>query len=291
MKMKISLVIFICTNNKPTMKKLLPIVLLFATSSAWAQFEGTIKWSMKMDVTDPALKAKMEEGQKKMNDPAQQEKMKKMQEQMNDPKMKAMMDANPAMKAQMENMMNKQQSGGDPSSMMPKGMIIKIKDGNTLVTMDGGMMSGDILHTKDKSVHLDRENKTYSVLPGGENMQGQGKQPTLTKTNETMKIMGYNCTKYVSTMTEGDRTVTSNIWATTEIKDIDLKALAKQRMGRGQSMFNSNLEGVPLRIESMSKEGNMIMEVTDIKRESLNAADFTIPSDYKETQGMFGGPR
>jgi hypothetical protein len=35
----------------------------------------------------------------------------------------------------------------------------------------------------------------------------------------------------------------------------------------------------------------MTMEVTEIKRESLNAADFTIPSDFTETQGMFGGPR
>lgn len=274
------------------MKKLLTVVLLFAITSAWAQsFEGTIKWSMKMEITDPSMKAKMDANQQKMNDPAQQEKMKKMQEQMNDPKMKAMMDANPAMKAQMENMMKMQQSGGDPSSFMPKGMIMKLKDGNSLVTMDGGMMSGDILHTKDKSVRLDRENKTYSVLPSGETPGQPKQQPTLTKTSEVMKILGYNCIKYVSTMTEGDRVVSSNIWTTTEIKDIDLKALAKQRTGRGQSMFAENLEGVPLRVESKSKEGIMIMEVTEIKRESLNAADFVIPSDYKETQGMFGGPR
>jgi hypothetical protein len=232
----------------------------------------------------------MTEGQKMMNDPAQQEKMKKMQEQMNDPKMKAMMDANPAMKAQMENIM-KMQQGGDPSSIMPKGMTLKLKDGNSLVTMEGGMMDGDILHTKDKSVHLDRQNKTYSVMPTGD-MSGQTRpQPTIAKTSETMKILGYNCTKYVSTMTEGDHVVTSNLWTTTEIKDIDLKALARQRMGRGQSVFSENLEGVPLRIESMTREGNMVMEVTEIKRESLNAADFIIPPDYKETQGMFGGPR
>jgi len=57
------------------MKKLLTVVLALAISSAWAQtFEGTIKWSMKMEITDPVLKAKMEEGQKKMNDTAQQKK-------------------------------------------------------------------------------------------------------------------------------------------------------------------------------------------------------------------------
>src|SRR5882672_4581043 len=132
------------------MKKLLIVVLAFAAFSAWAQgFEGTIKWSMKMEITDPALKAKMEESQKKMNDPAQAEKMKKMQEQMNDPKMKAMMDANPAMKAQMENAMKMQQGGGDPSSFMPKGFTVKIKGDNALTTIDGGMMAGDFLRTAD----------------------------------------------------------------------------------------------------------------------------------------------
>lgn len=103
-----------------------------------------------------------------------------------------------------------------------------------------------------------------------------------------MKILGHNCTKYIVLMNEGDRTVTTNMWTTTEIKDIDMKAWAKQRTGRGQYMFYENVEGVPLRMESITKEGNMVMEVTEIKRESLNAADFTIPSDYKETQGMFG---
>jgi hypothetical protein len=181
-----------------------------------------------------------------------------------------------------------QQGGGDPSAFMPKGMIIKIKGENSLVTMEGGMMAGDILHTKDKSVRLDRQARTYSVLPTGENPSQPKQQPSVTKTSETMKIMGYTCTKYVSTMTEGDRVVTNNIWATTEIKDIDVKALAKQRMKGGQSMFSEKVDGVPLRIESNTKEGNMIMEVTEIKHESLNAADFTIPADFTETQGMYG---
>jgi len=277
------------------MKKLLTAVLVLATASAWAQsFEGTIKWSMKMEITDPAMKAKMAEGQKKMNDPAQQAKMKQMQDQMNDPKMKAMMDANPAMKAQMENAMKMQQGGGGDmmSNMMPKGMIVKLKGGSSLVTMDGGMMSGDFLHTEEKSVRLDRANKTYSVMPSGEGkgMENQQK-PTVTKTSETMKIVGYNCTKYIVTMNEHGQTMTTNMWTTTDIKDVDIKAMAKQRSGRGQSMFYEGVEGMPLRIESSSKEGTMVMEVTEIKRESLNAADFTIPADYKETQGMFGGPR
>ena len=277
------------------MKRLLFALLMLSTSMAWAQtFEGTIKWSMKMEITDPKMKAQMEAGQQQMNDPANQAKMKELQEKMSDPKMKAIMDANPAMKAQMENMMKMGQGGGGDmlSNMMPKGMIVKIKGNNSLVTMDGGMMAGDFLHTPDKSVHLDRANKTYSVMPSGNNQsQIEAMKPTVTKTSETMKIVGYNCTKYIVTMNEHGHTITTNMWTTTEIKDIDMKAMAKQRMGRGQSMFYEGVEGMPLRIESGTPQGQMIMEVTDFKREPLSASDFTIPSDFKETQGMFGGPR
>ncbi|MGC4021693.1 MAG: DUF4412 domain-containing protein [Cyclobacteriaceae bacterium] len=121
--------------------------------------------------------------------------------------------------------------------------------------------------------------------PGGSD--GEVK-PTVTKTNETAKIIGYNCTKYVVTVSERGQTMTSNIWATTDIKDIDVSAMKKQRMGRGQSMFYDGIDGMPLKIESTTPQGNMVMEVTDIKRESLDASLFTIPSDFKETQGMFG---
>ena len=61
------------------MKKLLIIVLSFVTLSAMSQgFEGTIKWSMKMEITDPEMKARMNSEQQKMNDPAAQARKKEM---------------------------------------------------------------------------------------------------------------------------------------------------------------------------------------------------------------------
>ena len=84
------------------MKKLFVPTLLFVAVNAWGQgFEGTIKWTMKMEITDPKMKAEMDQAQQKMNDPATQMKMKEFEEQMKDPEMKAMMDANPQMKAQL----------------------------------------------------------------------------------------------------------------------------------------------------------------------------------------------
>ncbi len=273
------------------MKRIITCFLLVWAWTAQGQnFEGTIHWSMKMEITDPATKAKMDEAAKKMSDPATQAKIKEMQAKMNDPQMKAMMDANPQMKQQMENAM-KMMQGGDMSSMMPKGMVIKIKDNNVLSKVDGGMMAMETLYLKDKnaSYFLDRQNKTYSPMNNNSgNREDSGMQPKVTKTSETMSILGYNCTKYIVEMTRGTHTMTENIWTTTDIKGIDLTNLKKQRMGRGESILFEGMDGVPMKVEAVTPEGKMTMEVTEIKKESLSSSDFSIPSDYKETQGMFG---
>ena len=274
------------------MKKLIPCLLFLCAWTAQAQsFEGTIKWSMKMEITDPVTKAKMEEGMKKMNDPAMQAQLKEMQAKMNDPQMKAAMDANPQMKAQMENAM-KMMAGGDMNSMMPKGFSIQLKEGNAITRMEGGPMGNmEVLYRKDKdlSYRLDRQSKTYSVMDAGKGSQeSTSTPPKVTKTSETAKILNYTCTKYLVEYTEGTRTINQSIWSTTDIKDIDFKSMSKNKMGRGQSIYFEGMDGVPLRTEMISPQGTMSMEATEIKRESLPASDFIIPSDFKETQGMFG---
>jgi hypothetical protein len=103
-----------------------------------------------------------------------------------------------------------------------------------------------------------------------------------------MKVLNYTCTKYLVELAEGNHKMTQSIWTTTEIKDINAANLAKQRMGRGQSIFYQGMEGIPLRVESNAPEGNMVMEVSEIKKESLSATEFVIPPDFKETKSPFG---
>jgi hypothetical protein len=272
------------------MKKLIFVITLLCSANAFAQkFEGIIKWSMKAEITDPQQKAQLENAQKQMNDPATQAKMKEMQEKMNDPQMKAMMESNPQMKAQMDKMMSSMQGGGGINSMMPSGFTIKIKDDNTITKIEGGMFASEILflRAKDQSYNLDRQNKTYSVMnpPAGATAP---KDPDVkvTKSNETAKIAGYNATKYIVEVNNNGNKTIQNIWATTDIKDFDLKSLSKQKFGRDK-MYLDKIDGVPLKIEMSTKEANMTMQVTEIKRESLSASDFTIPADFKEVPGMF----
>jgi hypothetical protein len=273
-----------------------PIViacLLFAgTCFAQSSFEGTIKWAIKMEITDPAAKARMAEAEKKMNDPATQAKMKEMEKQMNDPQFKAMMDSNPQMKAQMEKTLKMMQGGSGMNSIMPTAFTVRIKGNNSIAQMEGGMMGGmEVLNLTEKkqSYSIDRGNKTYSVLPqGGTEASKTNPDVKITKTNETIKILNHTCTKTIVEITQNGKTMKNFYWTTTELKDLDMKSFAKQHVGRSQSMFYEGVEGVPLKMEVTMPEGSMIMEVTEIKKESLRSSLFELPADFKEVKGYTG---
>jgi hypothetical protein len=270
------------------------LLLLLVLPGHAQLFEGTIHWKMEAVITDPATKAKMEEAQKKLNDPATQAQMKELEAKMSDPQFKAMMESNPQMKTQMEAMLKAAKGGS--ASFIPTGLELKTKNGNTLTKMEGGIMANmEMLYLKDKnlSYRIDRESKTYSVLPkGDEHPDEKTKTPEVkvTKTTETKKILDYTCTKYVAEATYSGKKTTQIFWTTTDIKDFDMKSMSQQRFGNNpQHLFYDKIDGVPLRIEMTLPEGNMTMEVTSLKRHALPAADFTIPTGYKETQlSMFG---
>lgn len=244
------------------MKKLIPCFLLLFVVTAKAQsFEGTIKWSVKMEL-DSATLEKM------------QGEVKAMRAKMNEPEMKAMLDANPQMKAQMENSI-KGMLGGEIGMTFN----VKIKGQNSLTKMEGSPLPMEVLYLKDKgqSYLLYRRSKSYSILSGKPGKTAPPK-PQVTKTLETSKILNYTCTKYLVETRKGKQWV----WATLDIKDIDWKSMGKQHMTESQTIFFDGVEGFPLLVEASVKEGTTIMEMIEIKKESLNAADFIIPPDFKE---------
>ena len=273
------------------MKTICILFFLLASITGQTQtFEGSVRWNMSMEITDPAMKAKMAEAQKQLNDPETQAKMKDMEANMNTPEMKKMMEQNPQMKAAMEAAMKSAKGGGGMAGMMPSGMVMKVKGENMVSIMEGGVANGmEVLHMKGQTpTRVNRADKTFSKMPEGPG-GGQAPEAKVTKTSETAKLLGYNCQKYIAEVQEHGKTITQIFWTTTEIKDMDMKALARQRMGQGgQSMFYDKMEGVPLKMEFASPEGNMIMEVTEIKRQKVDDADFLIPADFKEVK-MPGG--
>lgn len=272
------------------MKRILFLLLTLSFFVGKAQnFEGTITWKITSEITDPKLKAQMEQAQQQMNDPATQAQMKELQEKMNDPEFKKMMESNPQMKAQMEAAM-KMMKGDNPGAMMPSGFVIKMKNKNVLTKFDGGMFKSETLFLSDKnaSYTIDREAKTYSTVPEHTEDPNNKVDVKVTKTSETAKILDYTCTKYQVDITTQGHTMQQFIWTTTAIKDFDFKALSNYKIGGNNSMMYGKLEGVPLKTEMTSPQGKMVMEVAEIKKQSLPAADFAIPSGYKEVPfGVF----
>lgn len=275
------------TNGTNTMKKLILFFLLLVVMDGWAQtFEGTMRWTMNLEITDPEMKAKMEQAQRQLNDPETQAEIAAIKEKMNDPEMKKMMEQNPQMKAAMENAMKSINSNpGSMDNMMPKGMTVKLKSGSMVTVMEGGMADGmEMLHRPGQApVRINRVDKTYSKMPESTSPAAKP-EVTVNKMGETMKVLGYTCSKYVVLMNQDGKQVKQVVWATSEIKDIDLKALAGQQIGQGQTMFSDKIEGVPLLIEVAAPQGVMVMQVAEIKREKLKDGDFVIPAGYKEVK-------
>lgn len=266
------------------MKNLLTAFLLLFSLETIAQvFEGTITWSIQMEITDPQLKAQMEQAQKEMQDP---EKLKELQKSLEDPQVKAMMEQNPQMKAQMEQAL-KMLQGGDLSSMVPKGMSVKVKDGHMLTKLEGGMMQSEILSRKDRdeTYIIDRESKTYRVTKNSD-YGTDSLSAKVVKTGETAQILGYACTKYQVEMTTAGNTLMQDIWATSEIKGFDLSAMARQQKATGnqQSEIFRKINGVPLKVVLNSKQGIVTMEAQEVKRQSLNASEFEIPAGFKKNE-------
>lgn len=269
------------------MKKILTLFAVLVALGAQAQsFEGIVRWTMSMEITDPQMRAQMAQAQQQLNDPETQAQMKEMEAKMNDPEMKKMMEQNPQIKAAMEQAMKSAKGGGAPdmNNMMPKGMTIKVKGASMITLMEGGMADGmEMLFADGQApVRINRQNKTYSKMP--EESPGETPQVNVTRAPETMKILGYTCQKYLVEVVSGGQTMKQVMWTTTEIKDMDMKALSRQRSSQGQPMFSDKVQGVPLKVEMSAPQGNMVMEVKEIKRETLNDADFKIPAGFKETK-------
>ena len=270
------------------MKNLLTaFLLLFSLETIAQAFEGTITWSIQMEITDPQLKAQMEQASKEMQDP---EKLKELQKSLEDPQVKAMMEQNPQMKAQMEQAL-KMLQGGDLNSMVPKGMYIKVKDGHMLTKLEGGIMQSEVLSRKDKdeTYIIDRENKSYTVTKNND-YGTDSLTAEVVKTSETANILGYPCTKYQVELTTGGNTMKQDIWATSALKGFDISAMARQQKATGNqhSAVFKKIDGVPLKVVVNSHQGIVTMEAQEVKRQSLSASEFEIPAGFKETKGGFG---
>ena len=262
-----------------TMRILTIITLSLVVGSSFSQnFEGTLVWSIKLEITDPVAKARMEQAQKSMANP---EAIREMQERMKDPQFQEMMKQNPELKQQMERAI-KLMSSGDPMSIIPKGMVAKIKGDKSLFKIEGGMAEGEYLHKDGKSYRIDHEKKQFEEITPSETSAFDSVK--IEKTKETANIKGYHCTKYNISYTNEGGAMTESVWYTTEIKGLSLNKLGHMSLGSKKEDFFWEIDGVPLKRELRMPEGVILFEFESIDKSGVTAALFELPAGYTEVK-------
>ena len=253
------------------MKKLFALVILvsgFAAGSLLAQdFTGTLAWTMRVEITDPELKAQLDAAQTALSDPAMQE----------------MLKANPAMREMLEKQMGG--SAADASGgFFPKGFTLQIKGPRSLVKTEGGLSPRDVLTQADKNVsyQIDRKARTYSKL-AADPLKDYAGAYKVTPTSETTKVLGYTCRRFLVETTDSGEKMRYSIWATNDIQGLDASSLRRLKFGQSAgSEFLAKIEGVPLKIDAVTPQAKLFMVATSVKTETLPDSLFIMPAGFKE---------
>jgi hypothetical protein len=262
----------------------LPLAAALFVSLASAQnFEGTLAWTLHADITDPVLKKQIDDAQKQLNAPTMRAQVDAV---LSDPGLRAMLDANPQMKALVEKQLAAAKAapaGSNPlDSLLPTSITIKAKAGNELCSFEGGAAPSEVLTLRSKatSYTLDRKTKTYSVLTAPAPEPNSAYQ--ITKTAETATILGYLCQKILITGNgQGAAKVVG--WTTTAIKGVDARRFSTLRIGPTSLVgVMDRLEGVPLRMEAVTAQIKITMEATAVSKEPLPDTLFQIPAGFTE---------
>lgn len=179
----------------------------------------------------------------------------------------------------------------------PMPLTFSLKSGLSRVDVQGpeGHSASMIMNqAKQEMTILMPQQKMYMVRPmpkPGETPQESGRaEPTIEKTGEHEKILGYDATKYVSKSPEG----TTEVWITDQLGTFmglgggpgGGPGGRPGRNGGGRQAWEQAFVGkdaFPLRVISTSTAGKQRfhLEVTAIDKGSLPDSLFTPPSDYQ----------
>ncbi len=176
-------------------------------------------------------------------------------------------------------------------NMFPKMMTVSIKGSKARTEMNvGGGTEIEILDyaTKSKIALINMMGQKFAIKQTAEEIvKENAAQPkgTVTITNETRNIAGYNCKKAIVTTDEDGVKTTFEVWFTEELG------------GKGANFDKppyQEIPGVMMEFVLKTPQINMKMSVTSVEKKAVSAKDFEIPSDYtlttqEELKSKFGG--
>ncbi len=148
--------------------------------------------------------------------------------------------------------------------------------------------------------HLDPATKTYTKMDLNKMMKGKNRRHMrkmmgdmqnsikITPTNETKKIAGYNCKKYLVEimMTKGEYWISKDIDEYDEMKKLaeNMKKVMKNhpmlgQMGMGPMM--NRMDGFPVKTKMDTMGMTSTSTLKKIEKKSLDKSLFMVPKDYK----------
>lgn len=165
-------------------------------------------------------------------------------------------------------------------ALMPNSYEYQFLGSDVRMLIHGGMMEmmmGEFLVKGDKGItYIIKRADGIAYKFEGENTTAQ---PVITKMDETISIIGYDCIKYkvVSPGTEGSEETVQYIWAT---KGINIKKPKSSQGGAG-TIFIPGLDGFPLKIMGEVQGMTMVYTASKIEAKKLKKSDFTVPKNFK----------
>lgn len=152
----------------------------------------------------------------------------------------------------------------------------------------GGHTGAVIIDPANKStIVLMPQQKMYMEMPVTKEMEEgiskKNKDVKFSKTGETKTINGYKCEKWVYSSDDEQ----GEAWMTKDLGSFTLFSGGPMRRQNNQPDWMKELENegaFPMLVTIKDKSGNDKgqLEVTSVKKESLNSDLFTPPSDYKK---------
>lgn len=179
-------------------------------------------------------------------------------------------------------------------AMMPTHYRMLFRNGDSKFIQEGGIMAammGDIITkgNEGKTYFVNHTTKIVNEFTPKESDNKTEIKPIVTKENETVKILGYQCQKYKVVMKndKGEDAVTTYLWAAKDLK-VATKGGSK-KYGAGQFQYEG-VEGFPLKMQVVTKAqgANMTMTMTAVNLSTTapDAKEFEIPENYAKEEGL-----
>jgi len=176
-------------------------------------------------------------------------------------------------------------------NMFPKVMTVSVKGSKARTEMNvGGGTTVEILDyvAKTKVALINMMGQKFAIKQTAQEIEKENAlQPkgTVSVTNETKSIAGYNCKKAIVTSDEDGVKSTFEVWFTEEIGGKDANF---------DNPLYKDINGVMLEFLIKTPQITMKLSATSVEKKAVSAKDFEIPTDYtlttqEELKSKFGG--